>query len=133
MGLLDLDQDGDERTWGRYPRAAWDMPSVAVVACDGHGHGCVLYTGGPAVASELAEVSRELADIGLDDAPAGISVWFGRLRAWPGSWEHPNDTDSELVGEFRQPTDAEWCAIRRGESPWDEREWGLEPEPESKP
>lgn len=100
----------------------WDRDSLAVVACDGRGHGCVLWTAGPHVKQEISEAgSQALDDLGLDDAPLGISVWAGKSFPYPGSWENPGEGGGvEMRGEFRDPTPGEWAAIRRGECPWDE-------------
>lgn len=110
--------DDPDATWDGYPRSAWVKPSLAVVACDGGGNGCVLWTAGPAMRFEIIESGlRDLSDLGLDDAPEGISVWAGRI------YSDPRDDDSELRGEFRSPTIDEWAAIMRGECPWNDADW----------
>lgn len=104
--------------WGHYD---FSKTSLAVVACDGHGNGCILHHVGGHIAFDLSEVGRGLGDIGLDNAPEGISVWEGRHV---GSGE-----DVTLEGDFRDPTDAEAAAIAAGECPWNEADWHLPDEP----
>jgi len=120
MGLLDKDKT--TIGWGGYPLSAWDKPSFAVVANRECGTGCVLFTGGPAVPCDMDQLGGHLADLGLDNAPPGVSVWEGTVRCWRD--RESGADDSELVGTFRPPNDAEWDAIRRGVSPWDEADWG---------
>jgi hypothetical protein len=104
--------------WGHYD---FSKTSLAVVASDGHGNGCVLHHVGGHIAFDLCEVGRGLGDIGLDNAPEGISIWEGKHE---GSGE-----DITLEGDFRDPTDAEAAAIAAGECPWDESEWFLPDKP----
>lgn len=76
----------------------------ALVACDGYGHGCVLVARG-CVEEAISEWGRDLCDIGLDAAPAGLSVWTGRMVGWGP--DHSGDFDAELRGEFRTATAAD--------------------------
>lgn len=103
----------------------WSRPSLALVACDGHGQGCVIYTAGPHVRYMLDEIGPALDDIGLDDAPPGISVWKGKTL---GTKSHDGESDVELVAvdeneRFRAPTPNEWLAIEHGACPWNESQW----------
>lgn len=101
----------------------WSKPSKAVVACSGD-VGCVLWTAGPHVDSYISESgSGHLEDIGLDNAPDGISIWEGKIITVHHHTPDMNEWDSWLDGTFRPPTDSEWDAIRRGECPWDDAEW----------
>ena len=115
--------------WENYPKHAWNGPSFAVVANDDLGSGCVLWTGGPHVRFEIEEGgSHTLADLGLDNAPVGISIWEGIYVWWPGGYESPDDGGSKPAGIFRKPTENEWKAIKQGVSPWDETiMWGRRP------
>ena len=99
----------------------WDHDSMAVVACDGSGHGCVLWTTGPHVQHEMTEGGlKELCDLGLDDAPLGISIWIGKyLTIQVSDGDYGREYDVEPKGSFRAPTEEEWSAIRQGRSPWD--------------
>lgn len=95
-------------------------PSLGVVASDGNGNGLLLWYVGVDLALEVEEYGfRFLTDLGLDDAPAGVSVWEGKY-VWDGD-------DANPKGRFRPPTEAEWVAIREGRMPWDPKEWKLKP------
>lgn len=101
----------------------WDLPSKAVVASK-DGDGCVLYTAGPHVKSLQEETgTHRLDDLGLDDAPDGISVWEGKITG--GGYDSFNGDyhDTFLKGEFREPTHYEWQMIREGQCPWNEWDW----------
>jgi hypothetical protein len=126
MPHLKLEERDKGEPWDGYPPGAWKRDSLAVIACNGRGEGCVLFTAGPHVRLELEEHSMAtLSDLGLDDAPGGISVWVGRYVFFNTS--HPLGPDegyvSEPRGSFRAPTDAEWAAIRKGENPWNDADW----------
>ena len=90
------------------------MTSRAIIAMgEGFGGG-VLYFAGADITFMVGESVTDLSDLGLDNAPRGLSVWEGRYVAR----DYPNGDDSEPVGAFRPLTDAEWEAVRRGENPW---------------
>lgn len=105
----------------------WDIskPSRLVVSNDAGGNGVVLWGVGE-VMDHVAAISPQLQDLGLDDAPVGVSVWEGESRWFQSGWETV-EWDFELKGAFRAPTEEEWGAIRRGACPWDKNEW-LHPE-----
>ncbi len=109
-------EDEDPRNWGK--------ASKAVVACTGNGHGAVLWTAGPHVQQMIDDCSAALDELGLDDAPEGISVWEGKLEGGRSGY-YGDDYDCELRGAFRDPTEEEWSAIRRGECPWSDEDWML--------
>ncbi len=118
----------DWDAWDGYPASAWDKDSLAVVASDGK-EGCVLWTAGPHVRMEIEEFNMcSLSDLGLDDAPQGISIWVGRYVWFNDS--HPLDPDegssSEPRGAFRAPTEDDWTAIREGRCPWNDDDWRVE-------
>lgn len=112
-------------SWGPWPASRWDEPSRAVIACDGEGNGCVLYTEGPHLRAEIEENGGGLDNLWLDDSPAGIHVWVGSVRVY--QCNHPLDPveyDAELVtNEWRPPTPEEWEAIQAGRSPWPDEHW----------
>lgn len=113
-------KDKSQPSWGGYD---WSKPSRAVVACDGDFHGCVLFTVGAHVNFEIKEVGlRGLDEIGLDDAPPGISIWEG-ITSGGGIAYDGDYLDTYLTGSFRAPTDEEWNAIRAGVCPWDDDQW----------
>ena len=92
--------------------------SKAVIASDG-GDGRVLwYVGGSLRASIDEGGVTCLADLGLDDAPHGISVWEGSYIWSPGGYEYPEDGNLDPSGKFRAPNDAEWEYIKEGKNPW---------------
>lgn len=100
----------------------WESDSLAVIACDGKGNGCVLwYGGGASLRYEIEELGMCcLSDLGLDDAPHGISVWVGRFIAEPiGNYDCP-DVCTEPHGKFRQPHESEWAKIRMNKNPFED-------------
>lgn len=94
--------------------------SRAVVASDGDGNGGVIWYFGGGIWHEIREVGlHQLGDLGLDDAPEGISIWEGNFATVQcGNPLDGYDYETETRGAFRAPTDDEWKAIRAGESPW---------------
>lgn len=106
--------------WDGYPDAAWEKPSLAVVASDGDGYGAVIHTSGPHLRYQIDEVGfHELELLGLHDCPAGVWVWAGKIR-YQGCGP---DTEPVTEGEYRHPTEEEWQAIRDNVPPWDDRLW----------
>lgn len=103
----------------RRRRVGATTDSIALVANAG-GIGCVLACDGEAIEIDFdIESSKSLCDHGLDDAPDGISIWEGKGYASSGTYEHPLETDFELVGKFRQLTDREWELLRTTGTPWE--------------
>lgn len=98
----------------------WSKASLAVIASDGKGNGCVLHYVGAHLHQWMSDVGRSLADLGLDDAPCGISIWEGKTHAWRS---YDGEYDAELDGAFREPTPEEWGCINADDCPWDEHEW----------
>jgi hypothetical protein len=94
--------------------------SKAVIANPKHGGGCILWYIGGSLANEIEECGLyQLSDLGLDDAPPGISVWEGTFVWQRGPYEHPNDGDMLPSGKFREPTPEEWFWIIGNRNPWD--------------
>lgn len=111
---------------GAWPKQRWAEPSRAVVVCDGHGNGCILYTEGPHFRSEMETNGRGLGDLWLDDTEHGIWVVVGRIVpiTYPSSPNGPEEYDAELqADEFRRPTPEEWKAIVEGRTPWPDPHW----------
>jgi hypothetical protein len=125
-------EEAAEPGWNGFTAAAWEQDSRAVIACNGKGNGAVLWTVGPHIRFEMDEGGLTgLDDLGLDDAPAGVSVWVGRYVATGG---YPDDGSSDPEGAFRPPTDDEWIAIREGRCPWaEENQAALPAAPEVSP
>ncbi len=101
---------------------AWEQDCYAVVV-NRNGQGCVLhYGGGASLRYEIEEMGcNALDDLGLDDAPDGISVWVGRYITVGGAarlGDYDDSYETKAVGEFRDPTDEEWAAIRQQKNPW---------------
>ena len=93
-----------------------EEPCWAIIAHN-IGQGCVLaYGGGATLRHEIEEVGcRALDDLGLDDAPEGISVWEGRYTT-TGNSGHPGYYDESMethpFGRFRALTDDDWRCLR---------------------
>lgn len=102
----------------------WSKPSLAVCASDGN-NGWVPWHCGPHVEMQIDGLSAQLQDLGLDDAPKGISIWEGTLAGGERTYEG-DYYDVYLKGTFRAPTDDEWAAIREGRCPWNSTDWELE-------
>lgn len=101
----------------------WSKPSKAVIAngCQG---GSILFCAGPHVQSFIDEAgSSHLDDLGLDDAPEGISIWEGKIKTVHYHTPDCNEHDSWLDGSYRRPTSEEWAAIQANECPWKSDEW----------
>ena len=96
-------------------------PALAVVASDGEGRGAVLWHVG---IREIDDYGYgDLGDLGFDDAGQGISIFDGHM-VWtksPSTPDHPEEDDFELIGEYRDPTDAEWNDLRAGKNPFENR------------
>lgn len=102
------------------PEPSWMYDSLAVVASDEDGVGCVLWTVGRHVASMMEDCGNNLEALNLHEGPCGISIWEGRIHTTEIHTPDAHEYDSELRGRYRAPTDAEWQAIREGRCPWDE-------------
>jgi hypothetical protein len=104
----------------------WDKNSLAVVANSSAGNGgVILWTAGPHLENEIDSIgSVRLDDLGLDDAPEGISIWEGKYIGYKtGNPMDGEEWDTEAHGKFRTPTDAEWEAIRADRCPWPDSDW----------
>jgi hypothetical protein len=107
--------------WGVYD---WGKPSLAVVACDENGEGCILWFCGAHLDFEINEGGmKTLGDLGLDDAPPGISVWEGSYVGTKSETMDGTEYDTEVMGEFRSPTPQEWTEISLNTCPWDSDNW----------
>ena len=103
--------DSDEKI----PEPNWSIPSKALIACN-NGVGCVLYHTGAHIDAVFNETGTHcLADLGLDDAPDGLSVWEGKLHGRTIQTMDGTEYESELRGTFRDLTTAEWQGLRDGD------------------
>lgn len=100
----------------------WEKASLGVIVTNGV-YGCVLFHVGAHLCDMIENGSSNLDDLGLDDAPVGITVWEGKIHGSFHDTVDGREYESELVGAFRAPTDVEWAAIREGKCPWDENDW----------
>ncbi len=123
MDFFEAKPTRNEKSYG-----GWDFSkkSRGVVACDGNGTGTVLWWVGGHLDLEVQEYGlKQLDELGLDDAPHGISIWEG-VYIWHSGVnsegiDEGGDTTSQ--GTFRPPTDEEWAAIREGRLPWLKENW----------
>lgn len=100
-------------------------PGRFLVACDGEGNGCILaFVGHIELMFECG--SKKLEDLGLDNAPEGLSIWEGSVVDTTYESIDGTDYDCELQGDFRKLTEDEWEAFRKGENLWDEKLWRTE-------
>lgn len=107
--MLDLDKDEHEQ------KKAEEPASLAV--CANHPEsvdGLVIWCSGKVIEFEIEQMGRSLEDLGLNDAPEGLSVWEGTFR-YVGTGP---DIEAQAVGVFRAPTDEEWSCIMNGKAPW---------------
>lgn len=105
----------------------WDFekPSRAVVACDGQGHGTVLWWVGGALWEEIEEAGiHGLSDLGLDDAPHGLSVWEGNYVQVACGTEG-DGPEAALKGTFRDLDDDEAARVLERRNPWNPADWKM--------
>ena len=106
---------------GQSPSEAYKARhSIAVVAFNKRKEiGAILYSRGKDLEKELEEFPGFLDELGLDDAPDGISIWEGffeaRITVYPKDKVECYSTHP--VGRFRKLTDKEWAALKRGFNP----------------
>jgi hypothetical protein len=107
----DADDSGEE-TW---------TPSVVLIAM-GPNSGTVLEYRGSGITNEIQEAGLYgLDEIGLDDAPQGLSIWEGDYVYEPGyvdGYEALGEGEMHPSGKFRGLTADEWEKLRKGESLW---------------
>ena len=78
----------------------------------------MLWSVGEQILHEVEECGcHRLEDLGLDDAPHGLSVWEGHYVWVPGGFECPKDGVLEPRGSFRPLTGLEWADVRSGVCP----------------
>lgn len=116
-GLLQRIVDEEEPFWS--DQECRDYLSAAVIAVGPDGDSVLLHNFGPAIDWHTGEFSHSTEELGLDGMEEpGIWVWVGDM----GSERHETidgvDYDHVVIGEWREPTDEEWEAIRAGECPW---------------
>lgn len=96
-------------------------PLRAVIAWGADGTGTVLHADAH-ILCDLKESMLRIDDVFSHTDAGAIEVWEGHIGTWETHTPDGHEYDSEYVGDFRPPTDAEWDAIRRGAFPWPETE-----------
>ena len=101
--------------WNDIPDTEWEDQCWAIIA-NNNGQGCVLaYGGGATLRYEIEEVGyHALDDLGLDDAPEGISVWEGRYDTTGGIGclgYYDDSIETQPIGRFRPLTKEEWSRL----------------------
>jgi hypothetical protein len=106
---------------------AWKpgMQSRALIGCDGDGNGALLAWIGESLEYEIDGIGKALADLGLDDAPEGLSIWEGTYVGRRYDTMDGTEYETEVQGTFRDLTDEEWDALKRGDDPWNPDDWFL--------
>lgn len=126
--MADFFPDNDDEPDEGWRKLDWKKPSKAVIANGPFGTGCVLWTVGPHVHSIIDEAGTDdLFNIDLGDAPRGISIWEGGIKSVHHNTPDANEHEWWLEGGFREPTPEEWESIRKGECPWNEDDWKVQP------
>ncbi len=101
----------------RRQRVGQTTDSIALIASNGS-HGCIVVHDGAGIEADIEAIGNNSLDHhGLDDAPDGLSIWEGRLTGGRCG-EFGEDYETELVGTFRDLTDAEWLLLRETGEPW---------------
>lgn len=100
-----------------------DDHCIALVCNNHQGHGFVLAVKPATVlANEVETIGTALADLGLDDAPWGVSIWEG-TATWAGGemyygMDGPADSYAEYTGAFRDLTALELAKLLAREPLW---------------
>jgi hypothetical protein len=98
----------------RRVRANATTESIALVASNGK-TGVVLACDGRGIEYFVDGLGGALDDLGLDDAPEGLSIWEGVLRS---TRSYEGEHDAHLEGAFRPLTAEERARVVAGEEPW---------------
>lgn len=104
----------------------WDpeKPSRALIASSGLDNGFVMEFVGQDLDTKITCVGTDTMDLGLGDAPEGLSIWEGRYVFVPHD-------DVEPRGVFRDLTYEEWNQLRDHGELWDPQDWCLPEDPTS--
>ena len=131
MGLIPEPLQLTGGSWAESMGIDPTAPSRAVVANSPQG-GAVLWYVGADISFEIQEGGlSDLGDLGLDDAPEGISIWEGTyLWFSDATFECDEGGHSESRGAFRKLDREEWAAVEAGHAPWNPADWEIGPVPE---
>jgi hypothetical protein len=125
--LRDGTQSLSDASKGGEPPSEWTTSRVLIAM--GPKSGAVLEYQGSGITIEMEEAGLYgLDDLGLDDAPSGLSIWEGDYVYEPGyvdGYEAPGEGMSSPKGRFRQLTPEEWATVSEAKPLWPE----LAPEP----
>jgi hypothetical protein len=122
-GIEAMPNENSPCPWKMYD---FDKLSRVVVAVNDRDEGAVLYAVGGSVLMEMEEGGlRSIDDLGLYPPSAGIWVGEGKYTYYSGSYEYPNEVDSEASFAWRRPTTAEIESIAAGACPWNADDWLL--------
>ncbi len=82
------------------------------------GEGTVLEFDGASIYGYIEGIGHRLGDLGLDDAPEGLSIWEGTICSWRDS--QTGEYDSEADGKFRPLTVEEYARMAAQHGiPWE--------------
>lgn len=116
------EEPGEPEPERKKRKAPWnETDSIALVA-QGSKDGVLLVYDGPGVEGAIEDVGEHTDDLGLDDAPDGLSIWEGRYHTSQYWTDCGYEYDAELVGKFRELTDQEWELFRATGTPWEYEE-----------
>jgi hypothetical protein len=102
------------------PEQPW-TPSRALVAQGPH-TGAILEYEGSGITNEIHEAGlHALDELGLDDAPEGLSIWEGEY-VWEDGWfeghRSPANGQAHPKGEFRRLKPEEWATLSANQPLW---------------
>lgn len=97
------------------------VPSKGLIACNGSGRGIVLAYVGTSITWHAEMYSTELDELGLDDAPQGLSIWEGEMGSVQVNTADGIDFDFEATGNFRPLTQEEWITLSKTGEPWEQK------------
>lgn len=92
------------------------VPSKGLIAAEGEG--LVLQYTGSSISWHIGEFSRQLDDLGLGDAPDGLSIWEGEMGSYRHRTADGDDWDFEANGKFRPLTPEELATFAAGNALW---------------
>lgn len=108
----DFDEVEPDRPWTR----------SRVLVAQGPQRGAILEYEGSGITNEIHEAGLyDLDELGLDDAPEGLSIWEGDY-VWEDGWfegyRSPENGEAHPKGEFRRLTPEEWSTLSANQPLW---------------
>jgi len=89
----------------------WDTPSQILIANGPYGGSVLEHTGAHSWLMIDEWGTKQLDEMGLDDAPDGLSIFIGKLIHRKSG----DETESSFSGCYRALTDDEWNRLQAGE------------------